>query len=58
MHFLFIVRLGNPKKYLQNYSGEHWSSFCLGKYYQPWPSARVITYLDNDYSGCHKNLIQ
>ena len=31
----------------------------LGKYYQPRPSARLITqYLDLDYSGYHRNLIQ
>ena len=28
MDFLFTVRLGNPKKDLQNYSREQWSSFC------------------------------
>ena len=28
MGFLFTVRLGNPKKDLQNYSHEHRSSFC------------------------------
>ena len=27
MDFLFTVRLGNPKKDLQNYSREQWSSF-------------------------------
>ena len=43
MNFLFTIRLGNPKKDLQNYSREQWSSFCLGKCYQPQPSARLIT---------------
>ena len=28
MDLLFIVRLGNPKKDLQNCSREQWSSFC------------------------------
>ena len=28
MDLLFTVRLGNPKKDLQNYSREQWSSFC------------------------------
>ena len=28
MDFLFTVRLENPKKDLQNYSREQWSSFC------------------------------
>ena len=28
MDFLFTVRLGNPKKDLQNYSREQWSFFC------------------------------
>ena len=28
MDFLFTVRLGNPKKDLQNYSLEQWSSSC------------------------------
>ena len=31
----------------------------LGKSYQPQPSASADnSYLDLDYSGCHKNLIQ
>ena len=31
----------------------------LGKGYQPQPSASADNpYLDLDYSGCHKNLIQ
>ena len=29
MDFLFTVRLGNPKKDLQNYSREQWSFFLL-----------------------------
>ena len=28
MDFLVTVRLGNPKKYLQNCSRKQWSSFC------------------------------
>ena len=28
MDFFFTVRLGNPKKDLQNYSREQWSFFC------------------------------
>ena len=45
-----IIRLGFCD--MQNNQG-------LGHCYQPQPSASADnTYLDLDYSGCHKNLIQ